>query len=140
MQITPYLNFKGQCEAAFRFYEQVLGGQLTALMRFGEMPPGDWEPGPELRDQVMHAYLQLGDFALMGSDCPPEQFQQPAGTSVSISVDDASEGRRIFQSLAEGGSTTMDYAETFWAEGFGMCVDRFGTPWMVNAGSKDPEG
>ena len=34
--------------------------------------------------------------------------------------------------MAEGGQITMPFAKTFWAEGFGMLVDRFGVPWMVN--------
>ncbi|MGH8085669.1 MAG: VOC family protein [Lysobacter sp.] len=136
MQLTPYLIFKGDCEAAFKHYEKVLGGKILMLSRFGEAPGGEEMPGAN-PDQVMHVSMTIGEQMLMGSDCPPEQYQKPAGTSVSISVDDRGEGERIFKALAEGGTEQMAYSETFWAEGFGMCVDRFGTPWMVNAGGKD---
>ncbi|GAB2609747.1 VOC family protein [Novilysobacter erysipheiresistens] len=136
MQLTPYLNFKGDCEAAFKLYERVLGGKILMLTRFGEAPPDAQMPGAD-RDQVMHVSMSIGEQMLMGSDCPAEYYQKPAGTSVSISVDDRDEGERIFKALAEGGTEQMAYSETFWAEGFGMCIDRFGTPWMVNAGSKD---
>ena len=138
MQINPYLVFTGQCEAAFKRYEEVLGGKIESLMRFGEMPDCGEMP-PETRDQVMHAAMTIGGQWLMASDCPPDQYEKPAGTSVAIHVDDAEEGARIFKALAEGGTEQMAYGETFWAKGFGMCVDRFGTPWMVNAGNKMPD-
>ncbi|MGQ4659950.1 VOC family protein [Lysobacter sp. F6437] len=137
MQLTPYLTFKGDCEAAFKLYERVLGGTIQRLSRFGEAPADAQMPGAD-PDQVMHVSMSIGEQMLMGSDCPVEYYQKPAGTSVSISVDDRGEGERIFKALAEGGTEQMAYGETFWAEGFGMCVDRFGTPWSVNAGSKDP--
>lgn len=137
MQLTPYLIFQGDCEAAFKHYEQVLGGKILMLSRFGDAPAGEEMPGAN-PDQVMHVSMTVGQQMLMGSDCPPEQYQTPAGTSVSISVDDRDEGERIFKALAVGGTEQMAYSETFWAEGFGMCVDRFGTPWMVNAGNKQP--
>ena len=30
-------------------------------------------------------------------------------------------------------STHMPFSKTFFAKGFGMCVDQFGIPWMVNS-------
>lgn len=139
MQITPYLVFNGQCEAAFKHYEKVLGGKIEMLMRFGESPGCEDMPA-ESKDHVMHVSMRVGDQMLMASDSPPGHYEKPAGTSVSVSVDNRDEGERIFKALAEGGSEKMAFAETFWAEGFGMCVDRFGTPWMVNAGGKNPTG
>ncbi len=137
MHINPYLIFDGQCEAAFKHYEKVLGGKIEKLMRFGEAPGCEDMP-PQARDQIIHVYMTVGDQALMGSDSPPEQFEKAGGMSVTISLDDRDEGERIFKALAEGGTVRMPFEETFWAQGFGMCVDRFGTPWMVNAGGKDP--
>lgn len=135
MKITPYLVFDGQCEAAFKHYEKVLGGNITTLKRFGETPGCEDMP-PQTRDQVMHVHMTIGDQALMGSDSPPEHFEKAGGMSVAISLDDRDEGERIFGALAGGGTTRMGFEETFWARGFGMCVDRFGTPWMVSAGPK----
>jgi PhnB protein len=131
VQINPYLNFNGQCAEAFRFYEQVLGGEIKAMFPFSEMP-GENVP-PELKDGIMHASLLVGDQALFGSDAPTEMYQKPQGLYVSLNVEQPSEARRIFDSLADGGSVTMPFQQTFWAAGgFGMLVDRYGTPWMIN--------
>ena len=139
MQINPYLSFNGQCEAAFTHYEKVLGGRIAMLSRFGETP-GCEEMPRELHDQIMHVRLQVGDQVLMGSDSPPEYHEDTKGMSVAINVEDTAEGERIFNGLADGGTVRMPYEETSWAQRFGMCVDRFGTPWMVNAGMKNKQG
>jgi PhnB protein len=130
MQLNPYLSFKGQCKAAFTFYEKVLGGKIIFMATWGESPMAD--QFPELRDWIMHASLAVGDAILMGADPPPAQYEQPKGISVSIHVKDTGEGERIFNALAENGSVLMPFQQTFWAAGFGMCVDQFGIPWMVN--------
>jgi PhnB protein len=69
---------------------------------------------------------------LMGSDSPPEFFATPQGFSVSINVDNQQQAERIFNALAEGGTVHMPLGQTFWAHRFGMLVDRFDTPWMIN--------
>ncbi|HVR96364.1 MAG TPA: VOC family protein [Thermoanaerobaculia bacterium] len=133
MQINPYLNFNGQCAEAFRFYEQVLGGKIEMMMTMGESPMAGETP-PEMLDRVMHVSMTVGGQSLMGSDSPPEMYQKPQGLHVSLHYDTAEEGGRVFNALAEGGTVVMPFEKTFWAEGFGMLVDRFGTPWMVNCG------
>jgi PhnB protein len=130
MQFTPYLNFNGNCEAAFRFYHRVLGGKLE-MQTHGESPIAGEVP-PTWHSMILHARLVVGDAVLMASDSPPEMYQPPQGLYVSIGVHDVADAERIFQALAEGGSVTMPMAQTFWAERFGMLVDRFGTPWMIN--------
>jgi PhnB protein len=131
MQLVPYLNFNGQCEAAFKFYEQCLGGKLIAMMTYGETPAAE-HTSPESRGRIIHARLLVGDAVLMGSDGPPEYSEKPKGMCVSIHVEDPGEAERIFHALAEGGAVQMPIGETFWAVRFGMLVDRFGTPWMIN--------
>jgi len=131
MKVNPYLNFNGQCEAAFKFYEQVLGGRITFSMTWGEMPGADKLPA-ETHKLIGHATLTLGDQVLMGADALPGQYQQPQGMNVSLHLKDLAEGERIFNALAESGSVTMPFQQTFWSPGFGMCVDQFGVPWMVN--------
>jgi PhnB protein len=131
MQIAPYLNFDGQCRAAFEFYEQCLGGKIEQLMTHADSPMAAQTP-PAWRDRIMHVRLVVGDYVLMGSDAPPEYYQRPQGLYVSLTVGEPAEAERIFQALAENGAVQMPLQETFWSARFGMLVDRFGTPWMIN--------
>ena len=131
MHLNPYLLFNGNCAEAFKFYEETLGGKIEALFPYAESPAAEHAP-PEWGDKVMHATLSIGEQRLMGSDAPPGRYSQPQGISVSISLNDRDKGERIFNALAQGGTTIMPFAKTFWASGFGMCTDRFGIPWMVN--------
>lgn len=133
MQLNPYLNFNGECEAAFKFYEQCLGGKIQTLMTWGESPMADQVPS-EWRDKIIHTTLIVGEAALLGCDAPPDTYEKPGGFSVTIQLNDPVEGERILNALAESGTLRMPFQQTFWAAGFGMCVDRFGIPWMVNCG------
>jgi PhnB protein len=131
MQLSPYLRFNGQCEAAFKFYERSLGGKIEAMMTHEGTPaagqvPADW------RKKILHVRLVVGDQTLMGSDCPPDRYEKPQGFSVSLDVKTPAEAERLFLALAEGGTVQMQLQQTFWAARFGMVVDRFGTPWMIN--------
>jgi PhnB protein len=131
MQINPYLNFNGNCREAFDHYARVLGGKIEFVQTFGESPMASETP-PDKKNHVMHESLRIGDTWIMGSDAPTEQFQPAQGTQIAIHADDAAQADRIFAGLAEGGQVIMPIAETFWAERFGMLVDKFGIPWMVN--------
>ncbi|WP_426959096.1 VOC family protein [Muricoccus radiodurans] len=130
MQFNTYLNFRGDCEAAFDFYASVLGGTVVKF-RFGESPMAS-QFGEEWQGKIMHACLTAGGQSIMGCDAPPGMQETVGGFSVSIMVDDSAEAERIFAALAEGATVRMPIQETFWAYRFGMLVDRFGTPWMVN--------
>jgi PhnB protein len=131
MQVDPYLLFDGQCEAAFKFYEQALHGKIDSMFTFAGSPMEQGTP-PEWRNKIMHARLSIGEQVIMGSDPPPQHFSRPQGFSVSLSVKDPAEADRLFNALAQDGKITMPIQKTFWAARFGMCVDRFGIPWMVN--------
>jgi PhnB protein len=131
MRLNPYLLFNGQCEAAFKFYAQVLGGKIETMMTHGDSPMAD-KVSPEWRNKIIHARLSVGNNVLMGSDVPPEHYQQPAGFSVSLSIDKPAEAERIFHALEEDGKVQMPLQQTFWAARFGMVVDRYGIPWMIN--------
>jgi PhnB protein len=135
MQLNPYLSFNGQCEAAFRFYERVLGGKIVMMFTYGEAPEAE-HASPDWHGKIMHARLTLGDKALMGSDAPRDRFERPKGFHVSIGIDDPAEAESIFHALAENGTVTMPIQETFWAARFGMLVDQFGIPWMINCEKK----
>lgn len=132
MQINPYLQFDGTCEEAFRFYARCLGGEIGFMMRYREAPIPPEHTHPAMADKVIHARLVVREAVLMGSDAPLGVHQKPQGFTVSVSVDEPAEADRIFGALAEGGTVRMAIGETFWARRFGMLVDRFGTPWMIN--------
>jgi len=131
MQLNPYVSFKGQCEAAFKFYEQCLGGKIMGMHTYGQTPMADQVPAA-WRNKIIHASLMVGDKVLMGGDPPPEHYEQPRGFSVSLSFDNPAEAERVFHAMSQNGTVRMPIQETFWASRFGMFVDQFGIPWMVN--------
>ena len=131
MQLNPYLNFNGKCEDAFKFYEECFGGTLQFKMTWGESPMSDQAPS-EWRGKIIHATLSVGETVLQGADSLPDQYEEPRGISVTISVNNLADAERIFRSLSEGGKVTMPLQKTFWSPGFGMLVDRFGIPWLIN--------
>jgi PhnB protein len=131
MQLIAYLTFNGQCEAAFKFYEKCLGGKIVAMMTHAGTPAEAQTP-PEWRNKILHARLTVGDAVLMASDAPPGHQEPSKGFSVHIGTEDPAEADRVFNALAQNGTMRMPIAKTFWAERFGMLIDQFGTPWMVN--------
>jgi len=131
MQLNPYLLFGGQCEAAFRYYEKVLGGKITAMMPH-EGTPAESQVPAEWRKKIIHARLAIGDEVLMGSDAPPDRYKPPQGFSVSVQVKTPEDADRIFHALADNGKVTMPLGKTFFSPAFGMLTDQFGIPWMVN--------
>ena len=133
MQLNPILTFNGQCEEAFKFYQQCLGGNIQTMMTWGDSPMADQVPS-EWRDKIIHTTLIVGETTLMGGDAPPDRYEEPRGFSVTININDPAEAERIFHALSEDGTVTMPLQQTFWAARFGMVVDRFGIPWMVNCG------
>src|SRR5262245_40077196 len=106
MQLNAYLNFDGRCEAAFKFYEKVLGGKIEAMVRHAGTPAEEYVPA-EWRDKIMHARLIVGDQVLMGSDAPPAHHEKVGGFSVSIGIKDPAEAERIFHALADGGTVRL---------------------------------
>ena len=131
MQLNPYLSFNGQCEAAFKFYEQCLGGKIEAMFPYEGSPMAEQVPA-EWRNKVMHAEFKLGDRVLMGSDCTSELYEKPQGNSVMLGIEDPAKAEQVFHALSENGTVQMPIQETFWAVRFGMLVDQFGIPWMIN--------
>lgn len=133
MQLNPILTFNGRCKEAFKFYEQCFGGKIQTMMTWGESPMAENVPS-EFRDKIIHTTLIVGETTLMGGDSPADRYEKPGGFSIAINIDDPAEAERIFKALAENGTVTMPLQKTFWATLWGMAVDRFGIPWMVNCG------
>jgi PhnB protein len=131
-QIDAYLTFDGNCAEAMRFYERTLGGKLETLMTNAESPMADQAP-PGSADRILHARLVIEGRALMASDSMPGQpYEGMHGFALSLNYADLAQARRVFDALSAGGRVTMPLQKVFWADAFGMLVDRFGTPWMVN--------
>jgi len=128
---TAYLNFKGDCAEAFRFYERCFGGKIEFLQTFGESPMKD-SVRPQDYGLVMHVALKVDGDTLMGSDAPPDRYAAPQGMYVSIHPKTYGDAERLFNELSAGGKVEMPFQKTFWSPGFGMTRDRFGIPWMVN--------
>jgi len=131
MQLNPHLAFNGECEAAFKFYEKCLGGKIVTMMTYGDSPMAEQMP-PAWRGKIIHAACALGDHQLTGADVPLESYQKPQGFFVLLNIGAEAEADRIFKALAENGAVQMAIQGTFWALRFGMLVDQFGTPWMIN--------
>ncbi len=131
MQTSTHLHFKGNCREAFNFYARTFGGTIVFQMTYGEAPGCENAPAA-VREQIIHARIDLGGQYLLGCDAPPDRYQVPQGFAVMAAVEKRADAERIFNALADNGTVTMPFQETFWAHGFGMCTDRFGTPWMVN--------
>jgi PhnB protein len=130
MRLDVYLNYRGNCEEAFRFYEQHLGGRITGITRHREQPnpnlPGDWP------DKVLHARIELGGTVVMGADIPTAEPMRSA--YLSLTLDSEAEAERVYALLVDGGQIFMKMAKTPFANRFAMLRDRFGTSWLLLQG------
>jgi PhnB protein len=128
---NPYLYFDGQCEEAFLFYEQCLGGEIAFIMRWEDSSMAAQAP-PGWASKVLHVGLASRGGMLEGCDAMPGQYRKPESFCVMLRLKEAEDADRVFAALAEGGSVQIPIAETFWALRFGKVTDRFGVPWLVN--------
>jgi PhnB protein len=131
MRFSTHLTFNGQCRDAFDFYARVLNAKIITMLTFGESPLASEVP-PDWHAKILHATLECGAFALLGSDAFPNGYVSPRGFSVTLSVDTYHHTKVIFDSLAVGGNIQLPLRKTFWSGGFGMVIDRFGIPWEIN--------
>ncbi|MDO4795568.1 MAG: VOC family protein [Brachymonas sp.] len=144
MQLSPYLYFNGDCAEAVAFYAELLGAEAQ-IMTYAQMPSDPDMPllaEADKRKVANSELLKDGKPLFYASDtlpmfCDEDGFKPMQGFQVSIGVHSVAEGKRIFDALSAGGQVQMPFAETFWAKGFGIVTDRFGTPWMVNAELRD---
>ena len=119
MQLHTYLNYGGNCEQAFRFYEQHLGGKITMMMTHGQQPNSQDVP-PDWKNAILYARMSIGGTELMGSDVPPDHFQPMRSVYLSLTLGSTEEAERIYALLSEGGQIFMPMQETFFASRFGM--------------------
>ena len=127
MKLYTQLNFGGNCQEAFRFYEKHLGGKITVIMNQSEAPGAPAGAGKA----IIHARMNIGDTVLIGNDVPPSVFKKMRSVYMYLSVDSAKDAERIHKLLAEGGEIFMPMEETFYATRFSMLRDRFGVSWTI---------
>lgn len=128
MRLHIYLNYPGNCEQAFRFYEEHLGGRITSLERHGAQPDSSKLPA-EWKGKILHERIEIGETVVMGADIPESQPMRSA--YLSLTLDSAEEAERIYGLLSDGGQVFMKMEETFFASRFAMLRDKFGTLWML---------
>ena len=130
MKLLTYLNYGGNCQQAFRFYEQHLGAKITMMMTHGEAPNAK-DIAPDWKNAILHARLSIGETELLGADVPPDHFQPMRSAYLSLIVSSTDEAERIYALLTDGGQIFMPMEETFFAFRFAMLRDKFGTSWMI---------
>ena len=139
VKLNTYINFNGQCEAAFKFYAQALGGNIVTMLTWGKSPLAG-QVSPEWREKICHASLQIEGNELAGTDVPPAEFQAPQGFQLLLDMKDLGEGKRVFETLAEKGTVRMPLQRTFWAGLYGIVIDQFGLSWEINCSDDKPTG
>jgi PhnB protein len=130
MKLDVYLNYGGNCEQAFRFYEQHLGAKVTMMMKHGEMPGAGKAP-PGLENKVLHSRMELGGAVVLGADVPPDRFQPMRSAYLTIHAESTAHAEQLYKVLTDGGEIFMKMEETFFASRFAMLRDKFGTSWML---------
>ncbi len=127
MRLDIYVNYRGTCEQAFRFYEQHLGGRITGIARHADQPnpnvSADW------KDKVLHARIEIGTTVLMGADIPNAENMRSA--YLTLTFDREADAERVYALLVDGGEIFMKMEKTPFANRFAMLRDRFGTSWML---------
>jgi PhnB protein len=138
MDLQPYLMFSGNCEEALNYYAKALGGQVVHLSRYNEAPEGERPPGDT--SKVMHATLVAKDVVIMASDSHGPQVITGNSVFLNLNFKSVEEQEKVFNTLAEGGTTIMPLQDTFWGARFGMLTDKFGINWMVNHDKNPKQG
>ena len=129
MKLNTYLNYKGNCRDAFEFYEKHLGGKITMMSTFSDMPDKNNIPGENWENKILHAQIEIGNGILMGADIPNAEPMRSA--YITLSSPDEDEVERIYKLLSDGGQIFMKMEKTFFASRFAMLRDKFGTSWML---------
>ena len=133
MNVETTLNFYGRTEEAVRFYCRTIEAEILFMMRFRDCPDRSLlRPGNE--EKIFHATFRIGSTRIMASDCgcekPPAETTF-AGFAFALRVETPEKAERFFTALSDGGKIQMPLVKTFFAERYGIVVDRFGISWKV---------
>ena len=129
MKLNTYVNYKGNCREAFQFYEKHLGGKITMISTFNDLPDKSNLPADNWKDKILHAQIEIGSGVLMGADIPNAEPMRSA--YITLSTTDEEETERIYNLLSDGGQIFVKMDKTFFASRFAMLRDKFGTSWML---------
>ena len=129
MKLNTYVNYKGNCREAFQFYEKHLGGKITMISTFNDLPDKSNLPADNWKDKILHAQIEIGSGVLMGADIPTAEPMRSA--YITLSTTDEEETERIYNLLSDGGQIFVKMDKTFFASRFAMLRDKFGTNWML---------
>lgn len=130
MRFNVYLNFLGQCEEALKYYQSILGGEITSMNKVAGTPAETHYPA-DMKDKIIHGCLSLDNMDLMASDCPPSMYVKPANAMICITLDDEKKAENIFTELSKDGNVIMPFEPTFFAKKYSMFTDRYGVSWMT---------
>lgn len=131
MKLTTYVNFGGNCEEAFRFYEEHIGAKILSMMKHGELPP---EAGNQIegwQDKVLYATLEIGGTMISGNDVPPEKFAPMRAVYLTLNSETKEETERLYNVLSEGGTIYQPLQAMFFSPAWAMFRDKFGVSWML---------
>ncbi|WP_411816286.1 VOC family protein [Hyphococcus sp. DH-69] len=132
MQVNVYLNFDGNCKEAMTFYHETLGGDLEVMLPFAGSEAEPHVPD-DMKDNILHASLVVGETKIMASDASPDHYQRARGTSICLNLDDPEEAKRLYFTLSQDGEIIMPLEPTFFAKAFASFHDRFGVLWMIHS-------
>ena len=131
MKIVPYLYFNGNCEEAFNFYHNILGGELSEIMRYKDQ--SSQELPSELGERILHAELAIGDILLYFSDTPDKEMYNPGDNiQLNLNLDSLEEINKVYKAFEIGANITMPLQDTFWNAVYGTLIDKFGVSWSFN--------
>lgn len=131
MNVSFHLHFNGQCQEAFKYYEEVLGGKIGTMLSFGDSPHAENVPS-EWLEKIVHANINVAGVELAGDDLQSEEYEQPKGFYILLGIETEERTKSIFDSLSKNGSILFPLQKTFWSPCYGIVVDQYGTPWKLN--------
>ena len=133
IEVSPVLTFAGNCEEAFEYYKSVFGGDYQFLYRYKDVDSEN--PFDDAGEKILHVSLPLmKNVYLMGSDSIKSPAQNTVGSvmSIGLRLNDKDETFRIFDALSDGGCIQASLEKVFYADYYGLLVDRFGVQWTFN--------
>lgn len=130
MKVLANIDFDGDCREAFTTYARILGGKVRAMISHRDMPGMSGSVPEDRKDRILHAWIDIGDQALMGQDM--QEFSGRKGMSVTVAADTLEDARRFFDDLVDGGTAVIPFSPQPWSKGFGLLADRFGVTWVID--------